>query len=95
MSITAIFMLAAALAPILAGSILHRITRLGPVSAPRGFALPAAVLADLAVAVWAFLAEPGLLKLTILSVSGIATVMLMLVCMVFTAFPSEFSEEVP
>jgi hypothetical protein len=93
LSVTAFFLVSACLSPILAGSILARISRIGPEAVAKDVVTPLLVLASLAVAVAATLVDFSLVKLVGLTASALPTLVLMFVSMVFVTFPSEFSEQ--
>jgi hypothetical protein len=95
LSVTALFLVSACLSPLLAGSIIAKITRIGPEAVARDVKMPLLVLASLAVAVAAALMDFSLLKLVALSASALLTIILLFVSMVFVTFPSEFSEQLP
>lgn len=95
MSVAAFFLVSAFLSPVLAGSILARISRIGPEAVAKDAMTPLLVLVSLAVAVAATLADFSLLKLVGLIASALPTLVLLLVSMVFITFPAEFSEQTP
>ncbi len=95
MSVTAFFLVSALLSPLLAGSILARISAAGPEAVAKDLKMPLLVLASLAAAVAMTLVDFNIVKLVALTVSALLTVVLLFVSMVFVTFPSEFSEQIP
>jgi hypothetical protein len=95
LSVTAFFLVSALLSPLLAGSILARISAAGPEAVAKDLKMPLIVLASLAAAVATTLMDFSLLKLVALTASALLTLVLLFVSMVFVTYPSEFSEQMP
>lgn len=95
LSITTFFLVSALLSPLLACSILARISFAGPETVAKDKKMPLIVLASLGAAVTTTLMDFSLLKLVALTASALLTLALLFVSMVFVTYPSEFSEETP
>lgn len=90
---TAVFAAAALLSPAISGSILHRISTRGPRAATGGLLAPSMALVLFVAAIGSFLADADLVKLVLLTTSGLATLITLPMSAVFVAYPSEFCEE--
>lgn len=95
LSATVFFLVTALLSPLLAGSILARISTAGPEAVAKDEKMPVIVLASLGAAVATTLMDFSLFKLVALTASALLTIVLLFVSMVFVTYPSEFSEEMP